>query len=110
MVHSLFLSLFRAGHVFLHIPVFPLAVNGLKGPAASRPVQGFPFRPTGIRTIEITEIHRVRSNLLKGRVFQMKELAARIPKEHLHLVLPHKPGHDPPAKGGVAHPVTLGDA
>ena len=32
---NLFLSLFRAGHVFLDVAIFLFAVNCLKGPAAS---------------------------------------------------------------------------
>ena len=45
-------------------------------------------------------------NLFKGRVFQMKELSARIPEEHFHLILSHKPGNHTLAKSRMVHPVT----
>jgi hypothetical protein len=60
--------LFGAGGILMDDSVFFLAEDGLKGAAASRPVQGILLRPASISTIEITEFHCSRLFCKQGLV------------------------------------------
>jgi hypothetical protein len=46
-----------ARHVFMNMSVLHFAVDCLKSPATSGPVQRLMFRPSSIFAVEITEFH-----------------------------------------------------